>query len=304
MSQKNPHETSPEKAAAEPTETSAFGTPGHTSHDASRFYNSRMYQDLQPEGAIEYRENPLPAALRDTIQCASSEDLSALPEDCIHLVVTSPPYNAGKEYDQDLTLGEYLGMLEKVWREVYRLLVPGGRACINVANLGRKPYLPLHSFIIEQMLAIGFLMRGEIIWDKAASASPSTAWGSWLSASNPVLRDVHEYILVFSKAGFSRPKGERENTIQKADFLAWTKSVWAFSAVQARQIGHPAPFPVELPHRCIQLFTYKGDVVLDPFSGSGTTCVAAAQDGRHYLGIEINPAYCNLAEARLRDEVQ
>jgi len=178
-------------------------------------------------------------------------------------------------------------------------LVPGGRVCINVANLGRKPYIPLHTFIIEQMLAIGFLMRGEIIWNKAASASPSTAWGSWQSASNPVLRDVHEYILVFCKNGFRRPKSGREDTIDKDDFLSWTKSVWEFRAVQARTIGHPAPFPVELPHRCIQLFTYRGDVVLDPFAGSGTTCLAARQDGRHYVGYEISAEYCQLAETRL-----
>jgi site-specific DNA-methyltransferase (adenine-specific) len=214
-------------------------------------------------------------------------------------MVTSPPYNAQKEYDQDLTLPEYLAMLSRVWRETYRVLVPGGRACINVANLGRKPYIPLHSFIIESMLEIGFLMRGEIIWNKAASASPSTAWGSWLSASNPVLRDVHEYILVFSKAGFSRPKGGREDTLQKEDFLAWTKSIWEFPAVQARKIGHPAPFPVELPTRCIQLYTYRGDVVLDPFTGSGTTCLASRQDGRHFVGYEIDEDYCRLAEARL-----
>jgi site-specific DNA-methyltransferase (adenine-specific) len=217
-------------------------------------------------------------------------------------MVTSPPYNAQKEYDQDLSLEAYLTLLKRVWTETYRVLVPGGRACINIANLGRKPYLPLHSFIIEQMLAIGFLMRGEIIWDKAASASPSTAWGSWLSASNPVLRDVHEYILVFCKAGFRRPQGNRENTIQKEDFLTWTKSVWQFPAVQARQIGHPAPFPVELPHRCIQLYTYKGDVVLDPFAGSGSTCVAAKGDDRHFVGYEINADYCQLIRNRLDAE--
>ncbi len=308
MNETNPQETpsngmSPRNSSTEHTETSAFGTPGHTSHDSSRFYNSRMYQDLQPNRPFKYRENPVPTDVLNTIQNASSENMSALPDDSVHLMITSPPYNARKEYDEDLTLDEYLSMLEKVWREVYRVLVPGGRACINVANLGRKPYLPLHSFIIEQMLSIGYLMRGEIIWDKAASASPSTAWGSWLSASNPVLRDVHEYILVFCKDGFRRPKDERENTIQKEDFLAWTKSVWAFQAVQARQIGHPAPFPVELPHRCIQLYTYQEDVILDPFAGSGTTCVAAAQDGRHYVGFEINKDYCNLAERRLQEEV-
>ena len=189
-----------------------------------------------------------------------------------------------------------------MWQETYRVLVPGGRVCINIANLGRKPYLPLHALIIEQLLEIGYLMRGEIIWDKAASASPSTAWGSWCSASNPVLRDVHEYILVFSKQGFKRPREERENTIQKEDFLAWTKSVWEFKAVQARKIGHPAPFPVELPHRCIQLYSYKDDVVLDPFAGSGTTCLAAKQDDRHFVGYEINPEYCALAESRLQEQ--
>jgi len=288
-----------EKERPKSTETSAFGTPGRVSHDASRFYNSRMYADLQKGKKVPYLENPLPADVLDRIFCSTSETMTELPDCSVHLMVTSPPYNAQKEYDRDLSLEEYLDMLACVWQETYRVLVPGGRACINVANLGRKPYIPLHSFIIEQMTAIGFLMRGEVIWDKAASASPSTAWGSWQSASNPVLRDVHEYILIFSKDSFRRSKGDRENTIQKEDFLAWTKSVWAFQAVKAKQIGHPAPFPVELPHRCIQLFTYKSDVVLDPFAGSGTTCLAAKKDGRHFVGYEINQDYCRLAESRL-----
>jgi len=285
------------------TETSAFGTPGRVSHDASRFYSSRLYADLVKAENSPYHENSLSPTALDRVLCKSSESMHDLPDHSIHLMVTSPPYNAQKEYDQDLTLAEYLDTLDRIWREVFRVLVPGGRACINVANLGRKPYIPLHSFIIERMIAIGFLMRGEIIWDKAASASPSTAWGSWQSASNPVLRDVHEYILVFSKDSFRRPKGEREDTITREDFLAWTKSVWSFPAVQARQVGHPAPFPVELPHRCIQLYSFRGDVVLDPFAGSGTTCLAAAQDGRRYVGYEINADYCQLAESRLADEI-
>lgn len=281
------------------TETSAFGTPGHISHDSSRFYNSRMYDNLPQADQVQYSETPVPAEIVDQIHCQTSETMTGLPDQSVHLMVTSPPYNAQKEYDEDLTLNDYLSMLNRVWQETYRVLVPGGRACINVANLGRKPYIPLHSFIIEQMLSVGFLMRGEIIWDKAASASPSTAWGSWLSASNPVLRDVHEYILVFSKGSFRRPKDDREDTLQKEDFLEWTKSVWQFQAVQARKIGHPAPFPVELPHRCIQLYTFKGDVVLDPFAGSGTTCLAALQDQRHFVGYEISPEYCQLAQTRL-----
>jgi site-specific DNA-methyltransferase (adenine-specific) len=284
------------------TETSAFGTPGRISHDSSRFYNSRMYGDLTLPDDVPYAETPVPPNILDRVLCKSSESMDDLPDSSIHLMVTSPPYNAQKEYDQDLSLPEYMQILECVWRETYRVLVPGGRACINVANLGRKPYIPLHSFIIESMLAIGFYMRGEIIWNKAASASPSTAWGSWQSASNPVLRDVHEYILVFSKAGFGRPKADREDTIEKEDFLAWTRSVWDFQAVQAGKIGHPAPFPVELPHRCIQLYSFKGDVVLDPFAGSGTTCVAAMQDERHFVGYEIDADYCQLAESRLDEE--
>lgn len=281
------------------TQTSAFGTPGRVSHDSSRFYKSRMYADLVREDDVPGLEVPVPPEILDQILCKSSETMDQLPDNSIHLMVTSPPYNAQKEYDQDLTLPEYLALLERVWREVYRVLVPGGRVCINVANLGRKPYLPLHSFIIESMLGIGFLMRGEIIWNKAASASPSTAWGSWLSASNPVLRDVHEYILVFSKTGFRRHRGNREDTLEKDDFLNWTKSVWEFPAVQAAKIGHPAPFPLELPHRCIQLYSFKEDIVLDPFAGSGTTCLAARLNGRRYVGYEINPDYCQLAETRL-----
>lgn len=282
------------------TETSAFGTSGRISHDASRFYNSRLYEGVQGEREkAGHAENILPEGARNRLFCKSSERMEELPDNSVHLMVTSPPYNATKEYDEDLNLEEYLEMLRRVWQETYRVLAPGGRACVNVANLGRKPYLPLHAFIIADMLEAGFLMRGEIIWDKAASASPSTAWGSWLSAANPVLRDVHEYILVFCKESFRRKRGERENTIERDDFLEWTKSVWTFPTVSARKIGHPAPFPEELPHRLIQLYTFRGDVVLDPFAGSGTTCLAAALDRRVYVGYEINPAYIQLAEERL-----
>lgn len=281
------------------TETSAFGAPGRIGHDASRFYDSRLYEDLPGDKDVEYTENPVPEEHLDRLFCKSSEAMNELPDSSVHLMVTSPPYNASKEYDEDLSLGEYLAFLAGVWRETFRVLVPGGRACINVANLGRKPYIPLHSFIVEQMLAVGYLMRGEIIWNKAASASPSTAWGSWMSATNPVLRDVHEYILVFSKDTFRRESKGCESTITRDDFLEWTRSVWSFPAVSAKKIGHPAPFPVELPHRLIQLYTFQGDVVLDPFAGSGTTCVAAKSNGRHFLGYETNEAYIRLAEDRL-----
>jgi site-specific DNA-methyltransferase (adenine-specific) len=252
-------------------------------------------QDKTPDG----RELPVPPETLDHIFCASSESMNELPERSVHLLITSPPYNAGKEYDNDLTLEEYRQLLRRVFAESYRVLVGGGRLCVNVANLGRKPYLPLHAFLIEDLLDLGYLMRGEIIWNKASSASPSTAWGSWQSASNPVLRDVHEYILIFSKESFARRRGNRVNTIRREDFLEWTKSVWTFPAVSARKIGHPAPFPEELPARLIELLSFRGDVVLDPFCGSGTTCLAARKAGRHFVGYDLDPRYVELALKRL-----
>jgi modification methylase len=281
------------------TGTSDFGTSGRISHDASKFYNSRLYHEVQKENDAETSESPVAEELLDRFYCKSSEQMDELPDRSVHLMITSPPYNSQKQYDQDLTLAEYLDFLDRVWKEVHRVLAPGGRACINVANLGRKPYIPLHRYIIEQMEAAGFLMRGEIIWNKAASASASTAWGSWCSAANPVLRDVHEYILVFSKDVFQRKAPERQSTISKEEFLEWTKSVWTFPAVSARKVGHPAPFPEELPHRLIQLYSFQGDIVLDPFLGSGTTSLAAQRSGRRYVGYDTSPEYIALAEKRL-----
>ena len=168
------------------TQTSSFGSPGRRGHDSTPFYTSKLYEGLPKEEKVKYIENPIPSQFIDKVFCKSSEKMEELPDNGVHLMVTSPPYNVGKDYDENLTLEEYLTFLKNVWVEVYRVLVPGGRICINIANLGRKPYIPLHAFIVEDMLDLGFLMRGEIIWNKASSASPSTAWGSWLSASNPL----------------------------------------------------------------------------------------------------------------------
>jgi DNA modification methylase len=283
------------------TRTSAFGSPGRVNHDSTPFYASKLYEGLPKEEIVDYVENPVPPEFLDKIFCKSSEKMEEIPDNSIHLMVTSPPYNVGKEYDENLTLNEYREFLRKVWSEVKRVLVPGGRACINIANLGRKPYIPLHVFIVEDMLDLGFLMRGEIIWNKGASGSPSTAWGSWLSAKNPVLRDVHEYILVFSKGMFSRGNLRRKSTISKEEFLEFTKSVWTFPAEPATKIGHPAPFPVELPYRLIQLYTFEGEIVLDPFMGSGQTAIAALKTRRHYVGYDINEEYIRLAERRIKE---
>ena len=284
------------------TKTSSFGSPGRINHDSTPFYTSKLYEGLLKEEEVEYVENPVPPQFLDKIFCKSSERMEELPDKSVHLMVTSPPYNVGKEYDESFTLDEYLEFLKRVWEEVHRVLVPGGRACINIANLGRKPYIPLHAFIIKDMSDLGFLMRGEIIWNKSSSASPSTAWGSWLSPANPTLRDVHEYILVFSKGMFSRKNmNKRESTISRDEFLEFTKSVWTFPAEPARKIGHPAPFPVDLPYRLIQLYTYRGEVVLDPFMGSGQTAIAALKADRHYAGYEIEEEYVKLSEMRINE---
>lgn len=283
------------------TRTSRFGSPGRINHDSSPFYSSKLCEGLPKEEVTEYFETQIPPNQLDRVFCKSSERMGELPDSSVHLMVTSPPYNVGKEYDKDLTLDEYRDFLKKVWKEVKRVLVPGGRACINVANLGRKPYIPLHAFIIEDMHDLGFLMRGEIIWNKGSSGSPSTAWGSWLSAKNPTLRDVHEYVLVFSKGRFTRESLKRRSTISRDEFLEFTKSVWTFPAEPATKVGHPAPFPVELPYRLIQLYTFESEVVLDPFMGSGQTAIAAIKSGRHYVGYEINPDYVKLARRRIKE---
>ncbi|MEO0068296.1 MAG: site-specific DNA-methyltransferase [candidate division WOR-3 bacterium] len=288
----------------EGTKTSSFGSPGRIGHDSSRFYRSRLYEGLPKEHRVKYVENPIPPEYLDRIFCKSSEDMSELPDCSVHLMVTSPPYNVGKEYDENLTLQEYRDFLKRVWKEVYRVLVPGGRLCLNIANLGRRPYIPLEAFLTEDLFELGFLMRGQVIWNKDTSASPSTAWGSWLSAQNPTLRDIHEYILIFSKGTFTRKTVGRRSTITREEFLELTKSVWTFPAVSAKKVGHPAPFPEELPRRCIQLYTFAGEVVLDPFIGSGQTAIAAIKTGRHYVGYDINKEYVKLAERRIKEFLQ
>ena len=278
----------------------AFGVNSRVGYNSDGFYKRNVYAPTKRGQKQSSVENIVPEDNLNEIFAHSSETMEELPDNSVHLMITSPPYNVGKEYDNDLTLNDYRAMLKGVWKETYRVLVEGGRACINVANIGRKPYLPLNAFITTDMLELGFLMRGEIIWNKAASAGSSCAWGSWRSASNPVLRDVHEYILVFCKTEFKRTG--TESTISRDDFLECTKSIWKIPAESAKKVGHPAPFPVELPERLIRLYSFKGDIVLDPFIGSGTTAVAAKQTGRKWVGYDISQEYVDLAAGRLSQE--
>lgn len=285
------------------TKTSSFGTKGRVAHDSSKFYNSKLYKEIKNNNS-DIIVNEFPNELLNTIIASSCENMKDIPNNSLHLMITSPPYNVSKEYDNDLSLNEYLSLLKNCFTETYRVLVDGGRACINIANIGRKPYIPLSDYVSKIMIEIGFNMRGEIIWNKSAGAGISTAWGSFQSASNPILRDVHEYILIFSKGNYKRERDKeekelRKDNITKEEFIEWTKSVWTMNTESAKRIGHPAPFPEELPNRLIKLFSFTNDIVIDPFMGSGTTAIAAIKNKRNFVGYEINKEYINLANNRI-----
>jgi modification methylase len=279
------------------TTTQSFGTGRRENHDSSSFYNRKLFTaGAARNGADEI--NPIPSQHLDSVFPHSSEEMRELPDNSVALMVTSPPYNVGKEYDQDMSLDEYLGLLGRVLRETHRVLVPGGRVAFNVANIGRKPYIPLNGLVSSLASDIGYLMRGEIIWIKAKGATGSCAWGSWMSAGNPTLRDLHEYVLIFSKQRFDRPHKGR-STISRDEFMAATTSVWHIPAESARRVGHPAPFPVALVERLIHLYTFEGEAVLDPFMGSGSTAVAAVRADRRFVGYEIEPSYVAISMERV-----
>ena len=257
-------------------------------------YVSKFQED---ESKTETKKNNKPTH-KDLIFNKSAEKMDDLIDNCVSLTVTSPPYNVGKLSDSDLSDDDYWKLIEQCFKEVYRVTESGGRLVINVANLGRKPYIPFSNMFTQIMLDLGFLMRGEIIWQKSKGANANFAWGSWLSASNPVIRDIHEYCLVFSKDGMSKGvKGV--STLEKEEFMDSTLSIWNINPARAKKIGHPAPFPVELAERFINLYSYEKDLVLDPFIGSGTTAIAAQKLNRHYVGYEINDEYCKLAKTRI-----
>jgi DNA modification methylase len=292
------------------TRTQPFGTGKRESHDASDFYARFGTPELSDDETLEA------CPVTDQLFCGDARDMAAVPDRSIALVVTSPPYYAGKEYEQALGEGhipasyvEFLTTLRDVFTECRRVLEPGGRLAVNVANLGRKPYRSLSADVIRILQDdLGLLLRGEVVWRKAKGATGSIAVGSYLSAANPVLRDITERVVIASKGRFDRavPRKERErrglpfeNTITKDEFFESTLDVWEIRPEHARRIGHPAPFPVELPERLIHLYTYRDDVVLDPFMGSGSTAVAAVSTGRHYVGYDTDAGYVALAEERV-----
>ena len=237
----------------------------------------------------------------------SSEDMSELRDGCVHLAITSPPYNVGMEYEENLEVEEWRDSMRRVWKECYRVLCNGGRLCVNIAGTGRQPYIPLQAYVTVDLLEIGFQMRGDIIWDKGETARGwrATSWGSWRSPANPHLRDGHEYILVFSKGAFKRQTPtvytleESKYEMGGKEFMGNSLSIWKMRAESAQKIGHPAPFPVTLPHRLIRFYSFRDDLVLDPFMGSGTTALAANRLKRRWVGYEMDEEYVRLAEGRL-----
>jgi len=294
-----------------PTATSNFGVGRREGHDASAFYERFPAPVISQDNHVEP-----PFELDDPFHLGDARHLDFLPDNSVALVVTSPPYFVGKDYELDVdrpevpaSYGEYLKLLHEVFAECVRVLEPGGRIAVNVANLGRKPYRSLSSDVVRILQdELGLLLRGEVIWRKSEATTGSCAWGSFRSASNPVLRDVTERVIIAGKGRFDRARSVKkreadglpfENTVNSDEFMAATIDVWDIPPESARRVGHPAPFPVELPERLVHLYTYKDDLVLDPFMGSGTTLVAAAKLGRRYVGCDLDPDYVAIARERV-----
>ena len=293
------------------TTTSNFGVSTRESHDATPFYDRFRAPELSNDDRVA---PPLP--VDEPFVVGDARAMDRIADNSVALVVTSPPYFAGKEYEEELARDgvpssylEYLDMLTGVFRECVRVLEPGGRIAVNVANLGRKPYRSLSADVIRILQHdLGLLLRGELIWQKGEGANGSCAWGSFRSAANPVLRDVTERVIVASKGRFDRARTPKqrereglpfESTLMSDDFMALTLDVWSIPSESARRVGHPAPFPVELPEQLIRLYTFENDLVLDPFMGSGSALVAAARLGRRYVGYDLEPAYVETARQRV-----
>src|SRR5689334_6208329 len=309
-----PKKRGPKGGSKGRTTTSNFGVGKRESHDASGFYERFEAPEVSDDDDV-----PVPYEIAEPFVEGDARHMDAVRDNSVALVVTSPPYFAGKQYEEELeregvpaSYLEYLDMLRAVFAECARKLEPGGRIAVNVANLGRKPYRSLSADVIHILQDdLKLLLRGEVIWRKGEGAAGNCAWGSFRSAANPVLRDTTERVVIASKGRFDRAlsRAERErrgfpsqNTIDADEFMAATLDVWDIEPESARRVAHPAPFPVGLPGRLIDLYTYENDLVLDPFMGSGSTLVAAARRGRRYIGYDLDATYVDIARLRVRDE--
>lgn len=296
------------------TATSDFGSGKRESHDSTSFYERFTPPVISGDERVE-KPVVVDQLFVGDARLMTNDQVA---DRSVALLITSPPYFTGKEYEKDMAAGhvpssyvEYLKMVHDVLSACLVKLEPGGRMAINVANLGRKPYRSLSADVISILQDdLGMLLRGEVIWQKAKGAGGSCAWGSYRSPQNPVLRDVTERVIIASKGRFDRAikrplREERglphQASIETDEFLEATIDVWQMPPASATRIGHPAPFPPELPRRLIELYTYEDDLVLDPFMGSGTTAVAAIETGRHYVGFDTEPAYIELAKQRVAE---
>lgn len=229
-----------------------------------------------------------------------------LAPDSIDLVVTSPPYNVGIEYgshDDETDYSHYLEFSRQWLQKCFEVAKPDGRLCMNIPldkNKGGQQSICADITTIAK--AIGWNYHSTIIWNEG-NISRRTAWGSWLSASAPYVIAPVEVIVVMYKAHWKKQhRAGRVTGISKEEFMAWTNGVWSFNGESKKRIGHPAPFPRELPKRCIKLFSFEGDIVLDPFLGSGTTLIEALSNNRYGIGFDIDETYCQLAKKRLQEE--
>jgi len=226
---------------------------------------------------------------------------SSIPEGSVDLIVTSPPYNVSIAYTavrDDISYEEYLGFTGRWLAKAFTLVKPDGRMCLNIPldkNLGGQQ--SVYSDILALAKARGWRYHATVIWNEQ-NISRRTAWGSWLSASAPYVIAPVETIAILYKESWKK-LGPGTSDITRDEFIGWTNGVWTFSGEKRGRANHPAPFPLELPTRCIKLFTYVGDTVLDPFMGSGTTLLACRNLGRKGIGVEIDAAYCEVAKKRL-----
>lgn len=233
------------------------------------------------------------------------QTLKELPSNSVHLAITSPPYNLDiqyKNHKDSMPYDAYLKWMGEVWEETKRVLVSGGRLCINIGENKRQDItFPTYSAFVQQCINMGMLYRGTLIWNKH-SAAKHCAWGSWKSASNPHIVPRHEYILVFSKGEWKLESGDRKSDVTDKEFMEYTRSIWAFAPESRKMIGHPAPFPEELPYRLIKFYSFPGQIVLDMFSGSGTVGVVARKLDRKFVLIDNSIEYCRLAQKRIKKE--
>jgi len=237
----------------------------------------------------------------DQIICGDClEVMSQIPDGTVHLAITSPPYNLGISYDNhddNLAYETYLEWMKKVWIETKRVLVSGGRFALNIAPTSIKNFRPIHHDFSNQLREIGMTMRTEIIWYKQTMGR-RTAWGSWKSPSNPHIVPSWEYVLVFCKDSWTLDGNKKDRDITNDEFMRFSDGFW-YIPPESQRRGHPTPFPELLIYRLIKFYTYKGNVVLDMFGGTGTVAVVAQKTGRHFIHIDISSKYCEIAGQRL-----